>query len=166
MGTMVDNSQEYRLHNWATRSSVCSFARTAHLFACFRLLASLAPSAALTHSLARSLPSSWERGFFFSTLISHSFSPLQIASLFLCPIVRFRVKRDIVCPTLNFCIFFDPSSPNTTRFAHILDKTRGLPSWWMINTAYRKIPNKRPPPNKRPLLLLINYQLQRNKRKL
>ena len=30
MDTMVDNSQEYRLEYWATRSSVRSFARTAH----------------------------------------------------------------------------------------------------------------------------------------
>ena len=39
------------------------FARTAHSFACSGLLASLAPSAALTRSLARSLrslPRSWE----------------------------------------------------------------------------------------------------------
>jgi len=60
---MVDNSQEYRLQYWATRSSVRSFARTAHSFACSGLLASLAPSAALTRSLARSLrslPRSWE----------------------------------------------------------------------------------------------------------
>ena len=46
--TLVDNSQEYRLQNWATSSSVRSFARTAHSFACSGLLASLAPSAALT----------------------------------------------------------------------------------------------------------------------
>ena len=65
--TMVEDSQEYRLQYWATRSSVCSFARTAHSFACSRLLASLAPSAALTRSLARSLrslPRSWESDFF------------------------------------------------------------------------------------------------------
>ena len=37
---------------WATRSSVRSFARTAHSFACSGQLASLAPSAALTRSLA------------------------------------------------------------------------------------------------------------------
>ena len=64
---MVNNSQEYRLKYWATRSSVCSFPRTAHSFACSGLLASLAPSAALTRLLARSLRSlhrSWERGFF------------------------------------------------------------------------------------------------------
>ena len=29
-GTMVENCQEYRLRYWATRSSVRSFARTAH----------------------------------------------------------------------------------------------------------------------------------------
>ena len=58
--TVVDNSQEYRLQYWATRSSVRSFA---HSFACSRLLASLAPSAALTRSLARTLrllPRSWD----------------------------------------------------------------------------------------------------------
>ena len=61
--TMVDNSQEYRLKHWATRSSVRSFTRTANSFACSRLLASLAPSTALTRSLARSLCSflrSWD----------------------------------------------------------------------------------------------------------
>ena len=61
--TMVENSQKYRLQYWATRSSVRSFTRIAHSFACSGLLASLAPSAALTRSLARSLrslPRSWE----------------------------------------------------------------------------------------------------------
>ena len=61
--TTVQTNQESRLKYWATRSSVCSFARTAHSFACSGLLASLAPSAALTRSLARSLhslPRSWE----------------------------------------------------------------------------------------------------------
>merc|ERR1719334_1541732 len=53
-GTMVDNSQKSRCECWATRSSVRSFAHTAHLFACSGLLASLAPSAALTCSLVRS----------------------------------------------------------------------------------------------------------------
>ena len=51
------NSQEYRLKYWATRSSVHSFSRTAHSFACSGLLALLTPSAALTRSLARSLRS-------------------------------------------------------------------------------------------------------------
>ena len=63
LDTLFGNSQEYRLEYWATRSSICSFARTAHLFACSGLLASLAPSAALTRSLARSLrslPRSWD----------------------------------------------------------------------------------------------------------
>ena len=58
--TMVENSQEYRQKYWATCSSVGSSARTAHTIACSRLLALLAPSAALTRLLVRSLPRSWE----------------------------------------------------------------------------------------------------------
>ena len=61
--TVGQNNQEYRLKYWATRSSVLSFARTAHSFACSELLASLTPPAALTPSLPRSLcslPRSWE----------------------------------------------------------------------------------------------------------
>ena len=61
---MVPNSQEYRLQYWATRVSVRSFARTG-------LLALLAPSAALTRSLAcslcslsRSWDSKWLDGYF------------------------------------------------------------------------------------------------------
>ena len=45
----------WRVKYWAIRSSVRSFARTAHSFACSALLASLARSAALIRSLARSL---------------------------------------------------------------------------------------------------------------
>ena len=52
---MVQNNQESRLKYWATRSSVCSFARTAHLFACTALLALLAGFAALTCSLTLGL---------------------------------------------------------------------------------------------------------------
>ena len=37
--TVGQNNQEYRLKYWATRSSVRSFARTAHSFACSGLLA-------------------------------------------------------------------------------------------------------------------------------
>ena len=59
--TMVQNSLKYRLQYWATHLSDRSFVRTTHSFACSGLLASLAPSAALTrwlaHSLARSLTS-------------------------------------------------------------------------------------------------------------
>ena len=75
---MVDNSQEYRLKYWATRSSVCSFNRTAHSFACSGLLASLTLSAALTCSLAhslRSLPRSWESELLMTQndlILSHS----------------------------------------------------------------------------------------------
>ena len=57
--TVGQIDQKPRRRYWASRS----FARTAHLFARSRLLALLAPSAALTRSLARSLRSlshSWE----------------------------------------------------------------------------------------------------------
>ena len=50
--TMVQNNQEPRLKYWVTGSSVCSFARTAHSFACSALLALLARSAYFAHSLA------------------------------------------------------------------------------------------------------------------
>ena len=54
--TMVDNSQEYRLKYWATRSSIHSFARTAHSFACSALLVTLARSIrSLAHSLVPEL---------------------------------------------------------------------------------------------------------------
>ena len=75
---MVQISEKSRRKYWATRSSVRSFARTAHSFACSGLLASLAPSAALTRSLARSLrslPRSWESEFLMSQndlVLSHS----------------------------------------------------------------------------------------------
>ena len=39
--TVGQNNREYRLEYWANRSSVRSFARTAHSFACSALLASL-----------------------------------------------------------------------------------------------------------------------------
>ena len=55
LSAMLQNNQEYRRKRWATRSSVRSFARTAHSFACSALLALLAHSAALIHSLPRSL---------------------------------------------------------------------------------------------------------------
>ena len=84
---MVENNQEYRLKYWATRSSIRSFAHTAHSFACSGLLASLAPSAALTRSLARSLrslPCSWESDFLMSQndlVLSHSAPPLPLPSV-------------------------------------------------------------------------------------
>ena len=66
--TVGQVNQKPRRKYWATRSSIHSFARTAHSFACFRLLASLAPSAALARSLRsiRSLPRLWEREFLMS----------------------------------------------------------------------------------------------------
>ena len=50
-GTMVQNSQESRCKQWATRSSVSLFARTAHSFTHSAQLASLTHSAALIGSL-------------------------------------------------------------------------------------------------------------------
>ena len=80
---MVDNSQEYKLEYWATRSSVWSFARTAHSFACSALLASLARSAALIRSLARSLTRSRAHGkavfvYEMNASISSHFNPLCV----------------------------------------------------------------------------------------
>ena len=59
---MVENNQKSRSKYWATRSSVCLFAHTAHSFACSELLASLARFAALTRLLARSLTHARSRG--------------------------------------------------------------------------------------------------------
>ena len=61
--TVGQNNQKYRLKYWATHLSIHLFLHTAHSFTYSALLASLAGSAALTHSLARSLrslPCSWE----------------------------------------------------------------------------------------------------------
>ena len=51
-GTVGQNSQDLGRKYWASRSSVHSFARTAHSFAGSALLALLAHSVALTRSLA------------------------------------------------------------------------------------------------------------------
>ena len=85
--TMVENRKEHRCKYWATRSSVRSFARTAYSFACSGLLASLAPSAALTRSLARSLcslPRSWDSELLMShndLILSHSVSCAEEAAM-------------------------------------------------------------------------------------
>ena len=55
--TVSQINQKPRRNYWATRSSVHSFACTAHSFTCSGLLASLVPSAALTRSLALLTPS-------------------------------------------------------------------------------------------------------------
>ena len=67
VGTVVQNSHESRRKYWATRSSVHSFARTAHSSACSTLLAPLclpAPLRSFVCSLAHRLPSSWESEWF------------------------------------------------------------------------------------------------------
>ena len=92
---MVWNKQEKRHKYWATRSSIPSFARTAHSFACSGLLASLAPSAALT----RSFPRSWESEFLMSPtdlVLSHSGSDhgwflSLLSSLFLWLLLSFSL---------------------------------------------------------------------------
>ena len=81
--TVVWSKQEKRRKYWATPSSVRSFGRTGHSFACSGLHASLAPSAALTPSLAhslRSLPRLWDSEFLMSQydlVLSHS-APVEL----------------------------------------------------------------------------------------
>ena len=58
---VVQNSQESGRKYWAIRPSIRLFARTAYSFAHTALLAWLARSAALIHSLARSLSQSQPR---------------------------------------------------------------------------------------------------------
>ena len=71
---MVDNSQEYRLKYWATRSSVRSFARSVHSFACSALLASLARSLVRSlNSLARGKVNDWMAIYsVFFSFLAHS----------------------------------------------------------------------------------------------
>ena len=69
---MVWNEPESRRKYWATRSSVRSFTRTGHSFACSGLLAAL--TRLLARSL-RSLPRSWESELLTSQndlVLSHS----------------------------------------------------------------------------------------------
>ena len=101
-GTVGQNSQEYIWEYWATRSSVRLFARTNHSFPCSRLLASLAPSAALTRSLARSLrslPRSWESEILMSQndlVLSHSASLSSSSSLSSSPAHVRQARRPFV----------------------------------------------------------------------
>ena len=120
LGFIIDNrptvvwiKQESRRKYWANRSSVRSSALTAHSFTCSGLLSSLAPSAALTRLLARSLcslPRSREREFWMSQndqSLSHS-AALAVFShtqLLCCP--RLYVKSgSIVSLFLFFHILF------------------------------------------------------------
>ena len=102
--------QELRRKYWATRSSVRSFARTAHSFACSGLLASLAPSAALTRLLARSLrslPRSWESEFLMSQndlVLSHSALLLSSSSTLHLLLRRRRLLLSSVVVVI-FCQF-------------------------------------------------------------
>ena len=70
--------------HWAIRSSICSFTRTAYSLTCFALLTSLARSAALNGSHARSLNQSGAYGKVIyicemNASISYSLNPLCTA---------------------------------------------------------------------------------------
>ena len=113
---MVDNSQEYRLQYCATRSSVRSFAYTAHLFACSGLLASLAASFALTRSFAES-ELSWAILSVFLSIFDHSemlichqiVVSLQHLFPYLSPVLQFGVRTHFntlifICLSLTLSI--------------------------------------------------------------
>jgi len=75
--TVGQNSQEYRLKYWATRSSVRSFARTAHSLSLLRP-ARFARALRCAHSFARSLTSltpslvgQWIIGWLFNLCFFH-----------------------------------------------------------------------------------------------
>ena len=120
--TMVWNKQKSRRKSWATRLSVRSFARTAHSFACSGVLASLAPSAALTRSLARSLrslPRSWESEFLMSQnhlVLSHSAFVLPAWLYWLCSLPVSTVSGTLSV-YLSFCVCHDLCVPPSLRDA-------------------------------------------------
>ena len=84
---MTVKSINRRVDYWAICSSVRLFTRTAHSFACFALLASLARSAALIRSLARSLTRSRAHGIVydpmshFQALLNHSALPQRLCDI-------------------------------------------------------------------------------------
>ena len=71
-----------RVEHWAIRSSIRSFARTAHSFACSALLASLARSVALIRSLTRSLTLELMGKRFLSTEWTRRFHIISTHSAF------------------------------------------------------------------------------------
>ena len=109
-GIVFHNSQESGQNYWATRSSICMLARTAHSFACSTLLASLARSAALICSIACSLshsqsnqavhPLARERNSYIVQTVAQNWSVGNIE-----PIQSIRRMR-ILSPTT-------PTTPNT-----------------------------------------------------
>ena len=64
--TMTTNNKKSRYKYWATRSSVCSSARTTHSFSCFALLALPVCSATLSSSLPHYWDSERLDGYFCS----------------------------------------------------------------------------------------------------
>ena len=75
--TVGQNNQEYRLEYWATRSSVRSYARITHPFACAALLAFLARSTALARLLTLLTPSLVGKRFFVYSMIFHDWHSLN-----------------------------------------------------------------------------------------
>ena len=108
LNSMVQNNRESRLQYWAICSSVCTFANTAHSFACSTLLASQARSAVLTRLLARSLcslPRSWGSEwldghfscvfFLFWTIVGSNWSANRVCDQCAC-VLQFLLSRTCV----------------------------------------------------------------------
>ena len=126
--TVVWKSQGSILKHWATRSSIRSFACTAHSFACSFLLALLARSSALIRLLACSfcsLPSSWETVYFksqFHLVLNFSESPpLTLCQLWFFPLPCFT-------PLIPLKIIFPVKSPLPPPPLTITTTTSPLPT--------------------------------------
>ena len=118
VGRMTMKSTRGVLGQWAIRSSIRLFARTAHSFACCALLASLASSAALIRSLARSLAHFKAHGketfvYKLNASISYSFNPLCVG-----PSVRnassLMTTRRILCRVFGLVSTFLSSFLDTS----------------------------------------------------
>ena len=108
--TVVWNKQESRRNYWATRSSIRSFACTAHLFACSSLLDLVRCSTALICLLARSLsyfpaPEAkwmircWNNGL-FCTIVQSKTAPIvwTLSDLFIVMASASRLKASRLAP--------------------------------------------------------------------
>ena len=78
--TVGQNSKELGCKYWATHSSLCSFAWTAHSFTCSALLALLVHSAALIRSLACSFTHSRACGEVYDSMFQNDLDLLHSAS--------------------------------------------------------------------------------------
>ena len=99
---MVQNSQEPRWKYWATRSSICSFARTTHSLACSTLLASLVRSSALVRLLAH-FAHSLVRGKvdgYFTSFLDHS----EVGDCGWDVFLDLAIDRLVCCSYVSFCL--------------------------------------------------------------